>query len=401
MRSDGLLGDVVPVAGRGAVSRPVARFDPSRHVKGQGEVIGNDGVDIRAEVEPVVIEAFDIPILGVVAQGDEILDLVGTPGGIDVQVGVGADAESLLIPVGIVPSVGRIVVGHHFNVRLREDGGIAVHLPRLVVPVGITRCVEHFEHQGVGTHAIGAREGDPRGSRGTALGGDNHHRVGIQSVHRCRRGILQYRDGSDFVRVDFGDAPLDAVDDVFCRGASNDDAGAVGPRLSRLLEGDDARDDAPEHVGDIPGGPFEEFLATDGADRPRDAAPLLGAVTYDHHFVNTFALFSQNDVDRFLVSHRHLYPFVADKGEDQGLTSRGQVEGKLAVCVRSSSRSRPLDDDGRSGERQTVLVGHRPSHQALCPGDRCQQQQDRYQGTQPETCPLCRFHVDHAIVIKG
>jgi len=120
MRSDGLLGDVVPVA---------------------GEVIGNDGVDIRAEVKPVVIEASDIPILGVVAQGDEILDLIGTPGGIDVQVGVGADAEGLLIPVGIVPSVGRIVVSHHFNVRLRKDGGIAVHLPRLVVPVGITRSI--------------------------------------------------------------------------------------------------------------------------------------------------------------------------------------------------------------------------------------------------------------------
>ena len=297
MRTHSLLRDIVPIGGIARKSGTIAALHTTGQIHGHRPVLGNLGFDIRTDINTVEREILHIALLIEVTDRSKVLDSLVAARHIEVVRLVVPRTESLFIPVRIAPAVARIAVEHHVDLALRENRRVSVHFTGFVIPIGIPRTVEHFEHYGILAQTESAGVGDLGRSGLAPFGRHDNDSRGIHTVNRSRRCVLEHRNAFDIIGINLAEIAGYTVHNVLCAAASHQNAGAVAAGLSRLLQGHHAGDTPAQHIRHISHRRLEQFLAVDLRNGARNARAFHRTVTDDNDFIDSGRVFLERNIN--------------------------------------------------------------------------------------------------------
>ena len=269
-------------------SRGIARSVPVSQRTRQTQLEMQPGGDVRVNVGSQVValvgEVVDVTVLPVVAERGVVAGLVASSGHGHVVLLRESGAEHLVDVVHVVPTVGRVTVGHRCDILRSKvrivlgavgDGsaGQLVHHVRHIIIVGELRAVHELREIGVHRHTERGVIGDGGLLLRSPLGRDDHHAArAFQSVHSGRRSVLEDRDALDVIRIDVVDVThrksVHNVGDSVDRAAQTQGS-LILARLSGLLHGGDTRKTAGKNLRDVRGRSLQDLVPLDRRDRSR------------------------------------------------------------------------------------------------------------------------------------
>ena len=367
--------DVEDAVGVGREGRVVLVLLAGVDVHAQLEALGDLDVQVRTEVELVVVRRTLIvdAVLVLTVELHEVRRPPRTAVDAHPVLVLGGDGlDDLAEPVGVRIGDGVVLVAVVLDLGVVVDGSAAGDRQAGVVRRGIEDGVGQLDHarrlleaQVVGeAHlgrlvvlaALGRHQDDAVRGTGAVDGG---------------RGVLQDVDAFDFVAgeaAEFVAAALDTVDDdqraVVAEGgaAADEHHRVVASRLAGTVVHDDARHTAGKALGQVHGGVFHEFFARGGGHGARQGHLALVAVADGHGLVQDFMVVPEGEVDGGASVHGDGLLLIAHHTGDEGGFRGNAAEAVASVGGGHRAVGRPLDIDHRSRHGFSLGVGDDALH---------------------------------------
>ena len=324
------LASVVERGGRVAGACTHAGLVPVLNTAGdihlEGEVVGEVDVNVGAQVvapEPHIV--YDT-VLVKIASAYEVAYILASSGDADIVVVPYCSLfEDKVEVIGIAEYALRVVaVSDVFYLGVGVVPGYPVQVGGKVVPVGVARAVEKFNHIGIAADGKGSVVGHAGAGHIAAPGGDENYSVcTFHSIDRSGSRILENGNVGDFGRVEIREVPFHSVHEYQRRtvaggaDASDIDLGVILSRESAGLAGHKARELASQHIGDIVRRRGRQGFIVDGGYGACNAALLLHSVTYDHHFLQKGRIVFECHIEDLACADRLPEFLEAELGKEQ------------------------------------------------------------------------------------